>query len=232
MSQASDIQRLCIRTRLCYLSYIPPAHECGTRPFFRWVRSQDRSPHASGKAKNTVSIPLTRLSLYGISCTPHLTGKCGTRPFLGGSGCRARAHTRPARPKIPSAFPLRTCRSTYFSDWPIYISTTSGPVNSSSAINFNTCVYWPEIRVQVTADVIGTLFYITFPLLIWLPLESILWSLYLFRVGSTLKCSVVFLFLLPFRCGSIISFGVGMSKVSYSTGYFLPGTFQISVSTS
>ena len=42
-------------------------------------------------------------------CTPHLTGKCGTRPFLGGSGDRAVSHTRPAFPKMrtaPSAFPL------------------------------------------------------------------------------------------------------------------------------
>ena len=34
---------------------------------------------------------------WGICCTPHLTGKCGTRPFFGGSGRRAVAHTRPAR---------------------------------------------------------------------------------------------------------------------------------------
>ena len=36
-------------------------HEYGTRPFLRWVQSQDRSPHVSGKVKNTfdpVSIPL------------------------------------------------------------------------------------------------------------------------------------------------------------------------------
>ena len=36
-------------------------HEYGTRPFLRWVRSQGRSPHVSGKAKNTfspVGIPL------------------------------------------------------------------------------------------------------------------------------------------------------------------------------
>ena len=44
-----------------YLTYIPPTHEYGTRPFLRWVQSQGRSPHASGKAKNTVDpvgIPL------------------------------------------------------------------------------------------------------------------------------------------------------------------------------
>ena len=48
---------------LCYLSYVPPTQECGTRPFLRWVRSQGRSPHASGKAQNTfgpVGIPLIR----------------------------------------------------------------------------------------------------------------------------------------------------------------------------
>ena len=40
---------------------VQPTHEYGTRPFLRWVRSQGRSPHASGKAKNTfspVGIPL------------------------------------------------------------------------------------------------------------------------------------------------------------------------------
>ena len=40
---------------------IPPTHEYDTRPFLRWARLQSRSPHASGKAKNTfgpVSIPL------------------------------------------------------------------------------------------------------------------------------------------------------------------------------
>ena len=31
---------------LCYLSYVPPMQECGTRPFLRWVWSQGRSPHA------------------------------------------------------------------------------------------------------------------------------------------------------------------------------------------
>ena len=33
---------------------------CGTRPFFKWVRAQDRSPHAPGISKNaygTVGIP-------------------------------------------------------------------------------------------------------------------------------------------------------------------------------
>ena len=38
---------------LCYLSYVPPTHEWGTRPFLRWIRLQGQSPHASGKAKNT-----------------------------------------------------------------------------------------------------------------------------------------------------------------------------------
>ena len=45
----------------------------------------------------------------GICCSPHLTGKCGTRPFLGGSGRRARARMCLAFPKMPtaqSAFPL------------------------------------------------------------------------------------------------------------------------------
>ena len=40
---------------------VPPTLEYGTRPFLRWIRSQGRSPHTSGKAKNTfgpVGIPL------------------------------------------------------------------------------------------------------------------------------------------------------------------------------
>ena len=41
----------------------------------------------------------TSAKYCGICCSPHLTGKCGTRPFLGGSGRRAVAHTRPAFPK-------------------------------------------------------------------------------------------------------------------------------------
>ena len=44
----------------CIYRCVPPTHEYGTRPFLRWARSQGRSPHASGKAKNTfgpVGIP-------------------------------------------------------------------------------------------------------------------------------------------------------------------------------
>ena len=59
----------------------------------------------------TTSSPVntTVIRYCGICCSPHLTGKCGTRPSLGGSVRRAVAHTRPAFPKIPSApsaFPL------------------------------------------------------------------------------------------------------------------------------
>ena len=49
-----------VRGDLC-IYHVPPMHECGTRPFLRRVRSQGRSPQASGKAKNTfdpVGIPL------------------------------------------------------------------------------------------------------------------------------------------------------------------------------
>ena len=35
----ATLQRTCR-----YLSYAPPAYECGTRPFLRWVLSQGRSP--------------------------------------------------------------------------------------------------------------------------------------------------------------------------------------------
>ena len=49
-----------VRGDLCIYRCVPPTHEYGTRPFLRWARSQGRSPHASGKAKNTfgpVGIP-------------------------------------------------------------------------------------------------------------------------------------------------------------------------------
>ena len=49
------------RGDLCIYRCVPPTHEYGTRPFLRYARSQGRSPHASGKAKNTfgpVGIPL------------------------------------------------------------------------------------------------------------------------------------------------------------------------------
>ena len=63
--------------------------------------------HRKGKKFRTVRI--TTILICGICCSPHITGKCGTRPFLGGSRRRAGAHTRPALPKMPtapSAFPL------------------------------------------------------------------------------------------------------------------------------
>ena len=45
--------------------------------------------------RSTVNTPQTN-EFWGICCAPHLTGKYGTRPFYGGSGRRAVAHTRPA----------------------------------------------------------------------------------------------------------------------------------------
>ena len=49
------------RGDFCIYRCVPPTHEYGTRPFLRWARSKGRSPHASGKAKNSfgpVGIPL------------------------------------------------------------------------------------------------------------------------------------------------------------------------------
>ena len=40
---------------------------------------------------------------WSICCTPHLTGKYGTKPFLGGTGRRVVAHTHPEFPKLPTA---------------------------------------------------------------------------------------------------------------------------------
>ena len=56
------------------MSYAPPVYECGTRPFLRWVRSQGRSPDASGSPKNAsgrVGIPLLgRHRRQAINLTP------------------------------------------------------------------------------------------------------------------------------------------------------------------
>ena len=41
----------------------------------------------------------SRTTDSGICCSPHRTGKYGSRPFYGGSGCRAVAHTHPAGSK-------------------------------------------------------------------------------------------------------------------------------------
>ena len=57
---AEWLLRASVGTSIIYRC-VPPTHEYGTKPFLRWVRSQGRSPHASGKAKNTfgpVGIPL------------------------------------------------------------------------------------------------------------------------------------------------------------------------------
>ena len=63
--------------------------------------------HSEGKKSRTVQV--TPILICGIWCSPHLTGICGTGPFLGGSGRRVGTHTPPAFPKMPtasSAFPL------------------------------------------------------------------------------------------------------------------------------
>ena len=53
---------------MSYLSYVPTAYECGTRPFLRWVLSQGRSPHASGSSKNA-SDPVG-ITLFGAPQAP------------------------------------------------------------------------------------------------------------------------------------------------------------------
>ena len=55
------------------------------------------------KSKKSRTVHITPILISSICCSPHPTGKCGTRPFYGGSGCRAGAHTRPAFPKMPTA---------------------------------------------------------------------------------------------------------------------------------
>ena len=64
--------------------------------------------HRKGEKSRTFR--MTPILICGICCSPHLTGKCATRPFFfGGSVLRAEAHTRPVFPKMPTApsvFPL------------------------------------------------------------------------------------------------------------------------------
>ena len=57
--------------------------------------------HRKGKKSRTVRI--TPILICGICCSADLTGKCGTRPFFGGSGRRTGAHTCPAFLKMPMA---------------------------------------------------------------------------------------------------------------------------------
>ena len=57
-----------VREDLCIYRCVPPTHEYGTRPFLRWVRSQGRSPHASGKVKNTFG--LVGIPLFGAPQAP------------------------------------------------------------------------------------------------------------------------------------------------------------------
>ena len=77
---------------------------------YRYTLGQIRA--ADNTAGRSATLQLERfrpILICGISCSPHLTGKCGTRHFLCGSGHRAGAHTRPAFPKMstaPSVFPL------------------------------------------------------------------------------------------------------------------------------
>ena len=51
------------------------------------------------KGKKSRTVRITPILICGICCSSHLTGKCGTKTFLGGSGRRAVAHTCPAFPK-------------------------------------------------------------------------------------------------------------------------------------
>ena len=83
-----------------YLSYVPPAHKCGTRPFLRWVRSQGWIPHASGMAKNTFD-PIGIALIRGASGTrqwiqPPKGGKSlGGRPPEAGGKSPVSRHIQP-----------------------------------------------------------------------------------------------------------------------------------------
>ena len=76
---------------------VPPTLEYGTRPFLRWVQSQGRSPHASGKAKNTfgsVGIPL-----FGAPQVPGNKKPGGMAPW-GRRKSPVPRHTRQNRPEV------------------------------------------------------------------------------------------------------------------------------------
>ena len=83
---------------------VPPTHEYGTRPFLRWVRSQGRSPHASGKAKNTfgpVGIPLFgRLRRQAITPPPERGKSLGGMAPWGRRKSPAPRHTRQNRSEV------------------------------------------------------------------------------------------------------------------------------------
>ena len=93
-----------VRVDLCIYRSIPPTHEYGTRPFLRWARSQGRSPHASGKAKNTfgpVGIPfLGRLRRQAINPTPRRGYKPGGMAPWGRRKSPVLRHTRQNRPEV------------------------------------------------------------------------------------------------------------------------------------
>ena len=82
---------------------VPPTLEYGTRPFLRWVRSQGRSPHASGKAKNTfspVGIPLFGApQAPGNNPPPKEVKSWGMAPW-GRRNSPVPRHTRQNRPEI------------------------------------------------------------------------------------------------------------------------------------
>ena len=55
------------------------------------------------KSKKSSTVWITPTLICGICSMPQLKGKCGRRPFLGGSERRAGAHTGPAFAKMPTA---------------------------------------------------------------------------------------------------------------------------------
>ena len=112
-------QARCLIQLLRYFLLVPPNGQVWHKGFFfggSGLRAGDHMHQAWPK------IPLAPLAfpLLGgghsvntaavvFVARTHLTGKCGTRPFFGGSECKAVAHMRPAFPKIPTvllAFPL------------------------------------------------------------------------------------------------------------------------------
>ena len=67
---------------------------------YRDTLSQIRATDNTAGRSATRHLERCRTRLICSICWPtHPTGKCGTRPFFGGSGRRAVAHTHPAFPK-------------------------------------------------------------------------------------------------------------------------------------
>ena len=132
-----------------YLSYVPPTHEYGTRPFLRWVRSQSRSPHASGKVKNTfdpVGIPLFGApQVPGNKPNPSEVGKSlgGMAPW-GRRNSPEPRHTRQNRPEIKQPTECNPTTGEERSEelWNTLVTVSSIPITTGIIVTFMFCSFF------------------------------------------------------------------------------------------